>query len=74
MGTPKEKYYMKMLKTLVYYNDRNNALFSNDKLWQAISKVTTETEEEERDDKLNTNNVTMDNSVYQPPATTNTQV
>ena len=46
MATPRDKYYMKMLKTLVGYNDRNNAPLSNDNLLQAISKVMAETEAE----------------------------
>ena len=62
-----------MLDFIVDYNDRNNAQFSNDKFRQSVSKVMTETEEEEREDKCNSNNVTMDNFYHQPPVTTNTQ-
>ena len=36
--TPRDKYYTKMLETLVDYNDRNNAQLSNEKLQQAMSK------------------------------------
>ena len=32
MATPRDKYYTKMLETLVDYNDRNNTPFSNEKL------------------------------------------
>ena len=46
MSTTKEKYYTKMLGTIVDYNDRNNAPLSNDKLRQAVSKVMEDTEEE----------------------------
>ena len=44
MATTKEKFYTKMLETLVDYNDHNNAPFSNDNLRQAVSKVMVETE------------------------------
>ena len=46
MATPREKYYTKILETLVDYNDRNNAPLSNEKLQKAISKFMEETEEE----------------------------
>ena len=72
MATPREKYYTKMLETLVDYNDHQNAPFSNEKLWQAISTVTEETEEEERNIILDANDVTMD-TFCQYPVTTNTQ-
>ena len=62
-----------MLETLVDYNDRNNAPLSNEKIWQAFSKVMAETEDEERDAKCNANNVTMDTLFHQSPVTTNTQ-
>ena len=48
MDNPLDKYYYKVLDTLVDYNDHHNAPFSNEKLWQVISKVMAETEEEER--------------------------
>ena len=60
MATPKEEYYSKMLETLVNYNDRNNGLFSNEKIQQAVSRVMAETEEEERDAERNANHMTMD--------------
>ena len=68
MATPKDKYFEKMLKTLVDHNDCHNAPLSNDKLQQAVSKVMAETEEEER----NNNNVTMVTFCHSL-ATTNTQ-
>ena len=72
MATPKDKYYTKLLETVVDYNDHHNAPLSNEKLQQAISKFVSETEEEEQDVKHNANNVTMDN-FSQSPVTTNTQ-
>ena len=60
------------METLVDYNDRNNAPFSNEKLQQAISKVMAETEAEERNIILYAHNVNMDN-FCQSPVTTNTQ-
>ena len=38
LANPKEKYYTKMLETLVDYNDRKNAPFFDENLWQAVSK------------------------------------
>ena len=49
-----------MLETLVDYNDRHNAPFTNENIWQAISTVMTEMEEEESNKILDANNVTMD--------------
>ena len=46
MATPKEKYYMKLLETSIYYNYHHNAPLSNEKIQQAISTVMAETEEE----------------------------
>ena len=45
MATPRDKYYTKMLETIVDYNDHHNAPLSNENLWQAISTVMAETEE-----------------------------
>ena len=45
MATTRDKYYEKMLETIVDHNDHQNAPLSNDKLQQAISTVTSETEE-----------------------------
>ena len=70
--TPRDKYYTKMLEPLVDYNDHHNAPFSNEKLWQAISTVMSQTEEEERNIILDANNMTID-TFCQPPVTTNTQ-
>ena len=39
MATLRDKYYTKMLETLVDYNDHNNATLSNENLRQKISKV-----------------------------------
>ena len=39
MATIKEKYYTKILETIVDYNDRNNAPLSNEKLRHTVSKV-----------------------------------
>ena len=41
MATTKEKYHTKMLETLVDYNDRSNAPFSNEKFRQVVSKLLT---------------------------------
>ena len=46
MATTKDKYYTKTLEALVDYNDRNNALFSNEKIQQPVSRVMAETGEE----------------------------
>ena len=72
MATTRDKYYTKMLETLVDYNDRNNAPLSNEKLWQSISKFMSETEAEERNIISDSNNMTMD-TVCQSPVTTNKQ-
>ena len=72
MDTTRDKYYTKMLETLVDYNNRNNAPLSNDKLWQAISTVMEKMEEEERNFILDSNNLNMD-TFCQFPVTTNTQ-
>ena len=60
------------MKTLVDYNDRNNATLSNEEILQAVSKFMSETEEEESDTKHNAKNVTMD-TFNNSPVTTNTQ-
>ena len=62
-----------MLETLVDCNDCNNVTFTNEKLQQAVSKVTTEMKEKERDAKRNNNNVTMDTLFHQSPVTINTK-
>ena len=46
MATPKDKNYEKMLETLVGDNNLKGALFSNEKLQQAVSKVMEGTEAE----------------------------
>ena len=72
MATPPQK-NRKILETLVDYNNRYNAPFSNEKIQQAVSKVMAETEEEECNTKRNTNNVNIDTFCNQSPVTTNTQ-
>ena len=72
MATSKEKYFEKMLETLVDYNDSNNAPLSNEKLQIAVNKVMAETEEQESYTKCNNNNVTMD-TLYKSPVRINTQ-
>ena len=49
-----------MLETLIDHNDCHNAPFSSEKLWQAVIRVMSETEEAEYDSKHNANKVTMD--------------
>ena len=44
MATPRDKYYTKMLETLVDYNEHNNAPLSIEKLRHEISKVIVEEE------------------------------
>ena len=46
MATPKDKYYTKLLKTLVNDNNRNGASLSNENIQQAVSIVMEETEAE----------------------------
>ena len=72
MVTPKDKYYTRMLETLVDYNDCSNTPLSNVKLRQAISIVMVEEEAEERNIIPDANNVTID-TLCQSPVTTNTQ-
>ena len=49
-----------MLETLIDHNDRHNTPFPSEKLRQAVGRVMAETEEEYRDAKRTTNNVSMD--------------
>ena len=44
MGTPKDKYYTKLLKTLVDENHRNGAPLSNENIQQPVSIVMEEIE------------------------------
>ena len=39
MATPRDKYYEKMLETLVGDNNLNGAILSNEKVRQAVSRV-----------------------------------
>ena len=73
MATQKEKYYMTLVENLIDHNDRHNVPFSNEKLWQEVSTVMEETEEEELDAKHNANNLTMDTFI-QFPVTANTPI
>ena len=72
MASPRDKYYTKMLETLVDCNEHNNTPFSNQKIQEAISKVMAETEAEKRNIISDTHNVDMD--TFSPyPVMTNTQ-
>ena len=42
MVTPKEKYFMTLVETLIDYNDRHDIPLSNEKLCHSVSKVTEE--------------------------------
>ena len=50
---------MTLVESLIDHNECHNAQFSNENIWQAVSKFVAETEEEERDAKHNANSVTM---------------
>ena len=73
MAKTKDKYYTKMLENIVDYHDSNNSPLSNKNIWQAVSSVVAETEEEERDAKGNVNNITNNTFFHQSPITNNTQ-
>ena len=72
MSNPRDKYYTKIYETLVDYNDRNNAPFSNEKIQQATGKVIAEEEADERNINVDTYNVTMD-TLFHSTVTNNTQ-
>ena len=72
MATPRDKYYTEMYETIVDYNDRNDAPFSNDNLWQAIHKFMAEEEVDTRNITSDAHNVTVD-TLCQTPFTPNTQ-
>ena len=59
------------METIIDHNDRHNVPLSNENLRQAVSRIMSETEEEERDAKCNANNVNMDTFIHSPD-TTNT--
>ena len=63
MSTPKNKYYTKLLKTLVGDNNRNGAPFSNENLQQEVSKLMEGTDAEH---ERNVNKITMDTSFQSP--------
>ena len=60
MNTPIEKYYTKMYEPPVDYNDRNDAPFSNENIWQAVRKVMAGEEADARNITLDAHNVTVD--------------
>ena len=63
MATPKDKYYTKLLKTLVDDNNRNGSPLSNENIKKLFSIVMKETEAEiEHDIK----EIKMDNSFQSP--------
>ena len=66
MATPRDEYYTKILGTLIYHNNCHKEPLSSEELRQAVSRVMSETEEEECDAKCNTNNVTMDDFIQSP--------
>ena len=59
-ANPREEYHTNILDTLVNYNEHNNGPLSNKSIQQAIRRVVSETEEQERDAERNANHVTMD--------------
>ena len=61
-----------MLETLVDYNERNNAPFSNENILQEISKGIAKQETEKRDIILDAHNITMD-ILCQSPVRNNRQ-
>ena len=73
MAATKDKYFEKILETLVDHNDHHNAPLSNEKLQHTVIKVVAETEEEECNDKNNNNNMNMD-TFWKSPVTNNTQI
>ena len=72
MVTTKDKYFEKMLETLVKHNNRQHLPLSNDNLQQAVSKVMRETKEKDCNAYHDANNVTME-TFCQSYVTTNTQ-
>ena len=72
MDTPRDKYYTKLLETVIDYNDHHNELWYNEKLRQEIITVMAKREEDKRNKILDANNVTMD-TFCQSPVITNTQ-
>ena len=59
MATPRNKYYTKIYETLVYYNNHNDAPFSNAKIKQATHKVISEEEAGANKITLDAHNVTV---------------
>ena len=60
MATLRYEYHTKILENIIDHNYRHDAPLCSEKLWQAVIRVMSETEEEERDAENNANNVTMD--------------
>ena len=46
MATQEDEYYTYLLEDIIEHNDRNDVPLSSEKLWQAVSKIMAETEEE----------------------------
>ena len=65
MATPRDKYYTELLRTITDCNDLNGALFSNEKIRDAIHRVIVEEE-------ADLHNVTVD-TFSQTPVVPNTQ-
>ena len=60
MANPRDKYYTQLYETLVYYNDRNNAPFSNENIRQAIRKIMAGKEMDACNITLDSHSVTVD--------------
>ena len=67
MATQKEESHTGLLVTTIEHNDCSNTPFSKEHLLQPINTVVAYTEDEDRDAKHNTNNVTTDTFI-QPPS------
>ena len=72
MTTTRKEYNTNILDSLLNHNDCHGTPLSSKKLQEAVSRVMTETEEEEKYAKHNVNNVTMD-TLFQYPVTINKQ-
>ena len=46
MATQEDEYYTYLLEDIIENNGRNDVPLSSEKLWQAVSKIMAETEEE----------------------------
>ena len=72
MATPRDKYYTEMYETIVDYNDRNDAPFSNEDIRQATRRVISEEESDARNITSDSKNLTAD-TLCQTPVRPNTQ-